>query len=123
MAVADGVRVHGIRAENGTEVMGINDKKQLAEAERALQARLVDELMAAGVGFADPARVDIRGSLTCGKDVFIDVNAVFEGDVALGDNVRIESNNVIRDCSRRPALTARSVRSRDCGRAPRSRTG
>jgi bifunctional UDP-N-acetylglucosamine pyrophosphorylase/glucosamine-1-phosphate N-acetyltransferase len=80
-----------------TEVMGINDKKQLAEAERALQARLVDELMAQGVGFADPARVDIRGTLKCGKDVFIDVNAVFEGDVELGDNVRIESNNLVRD--------------------------
>jgi bifunctional UDP-N-acetylglucosamine pyrophosphorylase/glucosamine-1-phosphate N-acetyltransferase len=78
-------------------VMGINDKKQLAEAERALQARLVDELMSAGVGFADPARVDIRGELTCGRDVFIDVNAVFEGEVSLGDGVRIESNNVIRD--------------------------
>jgi bifunctional UDP-N-acetylglucosamine pyrophosphorylase/glucosamine-1-phosphate N-acetyltransferase len=99
MAVADGVRVHGVRAENGTEVMGINDKKQLAEAERALQARLVDELMAEGVGFADPARVDIRGSLQCGADVFIDVNTVFEGEVTLGDDVRIESNNVIRDSS------------------------
>jgi len=97
MAVADGLIVHGIKAQEQVEVMGINDKKQLAEAERALQARLVDELMAQGVGFADPARVDIRGKLTCGKDVFIDVNAVFEGDVSLGDGVRIESNNLIRD--------------------------
>ncbi len=97
MAVRDGVTVHGIKADTETEVMGINDKKQLAEAERALQARLVDELMAQGVGFADPARVDIRGTLKCGRDVFIDVNAVFEGDVELGDNVRIESNNLVRD--------------------------
>jgi bifunctional UDP-N-acetylglucosamine pyrophosphorylase/glucosamine-1-phosphate N-acetyltransferase len=97
MAVSDGVVVHGIKADNQVEVMGINDKKQLAEAERALQARLVDELMAAGVGFADPARVDIRGKLSCGKDVFIDVNAIFEGDVTLGDGVRIESNNLVRD--------------------------
>ena len=96
MAVAEGVAVRGVKADNWTEVMGINDKKQLAQAERALQARLVDELMAAGVGFADPARVDIRGKLECGRDVFIDVNAVFEGDVHLGDGVRIESNNVIR---------------------------
>jgi len=81
MAVADGMTVHGIKAEQQDEVMGINDKKQLAEAERALQSRLVDELMTAGVGFADPARVDIRGKLVCGKDVFIDINAVFEGDV------------------------------------------
>jgi len=97
MAVNDGVTVHGIKAGNQVEVMGINDKKQLAEAERALQARLVDKLMVDGVGLADPARVDIRGKLTCGKDVFIDVNAVFEGEVTLGDGVRIESNNLIRD--------------------------
>jgi bifunctional UDP-N-acetylglucosamine pyrophosphorylase/glucosamine-1-phosphate N-acetyltransferase len=97
MAVADGVAVHGIKASNQDEVMGINYKKQLAEAERALQTRLVDGLMADGVGFADPARVDIRGTLRCGKDVFIDVNAIFEGDVELGDGVRIESNNLIRD--------------------------
>lgn len=97
MAVKDGVTVKGIRADNWIEVMGINDKRQLAEAERALQARLVGELMEQGVGFADPARVDIRGMLTCGKDVFIDINAVFEGDVSLGDGVHIESNNLIRD--------------------------
>jgi bifunctional UDP-N-acetylglucosamine pyrophosphorylase/glucosamine-1-phosphate N-acetyltransferase len=97
MAVRDGVTVKGVRAEDRVEVMGINDKKQLADAERALQMRLVDELMANGVGFADPARVDIRGKLVCGNDVFIDVNAVFEGDVALGDGTKIESNNLIRD--------------------------
>ena len=96
MAVDDDVEVHGIKADCWVEVMGINDKKQLAEAERALQARLVDELMRQGVGFADPARVDIRGELRCGKDVFIDVNAIFEGDVALGDGVTIEANNLIR---------------------------
>ncbi|MGI9221254.1 MAG: bifunctional UDP-N-acetylglucosamine diphosphorylase/glucosamine-1-phosphate N-acetyltransferase GlmU [Woeseiaceae bacterium] len=97
LAVSDGVTVNGVKADNWTEVMGINDKKQLAEAERALQARLVDELMEQGVGFADPARVDIRGTLTCGKDVFIDVNAVFEGAVQLGDGTHVESNNLIRD--------------------------
>ena len=97
MAVNDGVTVHGIKASKQEEVMGINDKQQLAEAERALQARLVDELMDQGVGFADPARVDIRGNLTCGKDVFIDINAIFEGDVVLGDGTKIESNNLIRD--------------------------
>jgi bifunctional UDP-N-acetylglucosamine pyrophosphorylase/glucosamine-1-phosphate N-acetyltransferase len=97
MAAAGGVMVHGVKAESREEVMGINDKKQLAQAERALQKRLVEELMASGVGFADPSRVDIRGKLICGKDVFIDVNAVFEGEVTLGDNVTIESNNLIRD--------------------------
>jgi len=97
IAHRDGATVNGVKTDNWTEVMGINDKKQLAEAERALQARLVDELMAQGVGFADPARVDIRGTLTCGKDVFIDVNAVFEGEVHLGDGTKIESNNLVRD--------------------------
>jgi len=99
MAVNDGTNVKGIKADTWVEVMGINDKKQLAEAERALQIRLVNELMADGVGFADPARVDIRGTLKCGKDVFIDVNAIFEGDVSLGDGTRIESNNLVRDCN------------------------
>jgi bifunctional UDP-N-acetylglucosamine pyrophosphorylase/glucosamine-1-phosphate N-acetyltransferase len=78
-------------------VMGINDKKQLAEAERALQKKRVNALLEKGVGFADPSRVDIRGSLTCGQDVFIDVNAIFEGDVVLGNNVTIESNNLVRE--------------------------
>ena len=97
MAVTDGVTVHGVKTTDQAEVMGINDKRQLAEAERALQSRLVGELMEQGVSFADPARVDIRGSLKCGRDVFIDVNAIFEGDVELGDGARIESNNLIRD--------------------------
>ncbi len=108
MAVADGVTVHGVKAGSEVEVMGINDKKQLAEAERALQARLVDELMAQGVGFADPARVDIRGTLTCGRDVFIDVNAVFEGDVELGDGTTIESNNLVRDSKLGPGTLLHS---------------
>ena len=110
MAVNDGVTVHGIKADSYVEVMGINDKKQLAEVERALQARLVDALMKEGVGFADPARVDIRGTLKCGTDVFIDVNAVFEGDVELGDGVKIESNNLLRDTT----LGARTVLHSNC---------
>ena len=97
MAVDDGVAVHGIEVEDQAEVMGINDKKQLAEAERALQLRRVEELMRQGVTFTDPSRVDIRGTLTCGKDVTIDVNTVFEGDVTLGDNVTVRMNNTIRD--------------------------
>ncbi|MEM1175929.1 MAG: bifunctional UDP-N-acetylglucosamine diphosphorylase/glucosamine-1-phosphate N-acetyltransferase GlmU [Pseudomonadota bacterium] len=99
MAVADGIAVKGIKSDEATEVMGINDKRQLAEAERAFQSRAVDALMTGGVGFADPARVDVRGTLTCGRDVYIDANAIFEGDVTLGDNVVIESNTVIRDSS------------------------
>jgi bifunctional UDP-N-acetylglucosamine pyrophosphorylase/glucosamine-1-phosphate N-acetyltransferase len=129
MAVRDSVPVRGVKANNWTEVMGINDKKQLAGAERALQARLVDELMAQGVGFADPARVDIRGKLECGKDVFIDVNAVFEGDVYLGDGTKVESNNLIRD-SRLGARTLvhsnchiEGATTADNSPAPRGRAG
>lgn len=98
-ATSEGTTVHGVKAPDWTEVMGINDRKQLAQAERALQQRRVGELMANGVSFADPQRVDIRGRLRCGVDVFIDVNSVFEGDVVLGDNVTIESGNVIRNSS------------------------
>lgn len=97
MAVADSTVVHGVKADSQVEIMGINDRKQLAEAERALQRRLVDELMEQGVSFADPDRVDIRGELSCGRDVTIDVNAIFEGTVTIGDNATIESNNLIRD--------------------------
>ena len=97
MAVNDGVVVHGIKVDNQVEVMGINDKKQLAEAERALQKQRAEELLAAGVTLADPARVDIRGKLTCGKDVFVDVNVVFEGNVSLGDNARVGMNTLVRD--------------------------
>ncbi len=128
MAVADSVTVHGVKAGSEVEVMGINDRKQLAEAERALQSRLVGELMAQGVGFADPARVDIRGTLTCGKDVFIDVNAVFEGDVELGDGTTIESNNLVRDSKLGPGTILHSnchvegaTTGRDCEIGPFAR--
>ena len=97
MAVSEGIAVKGIKAGDPAEVMGINDKRQLADAERAYQARAVNRLMVQGVGFADPARVDIRGTLQCGQDVYIDVNAVFEGKVTLGDNVVIESNTLVRN--------------------------
>jgi bifunctional UDP-N-acetylglucosamine pyrophosphorylase/glucosamine-1-phosphate N-acetyltransferase len=95
MAVNDGVTVLGVKTEDQVEIMGINDRKQLAQAERALQRMRADELLEKGVTLADPQRIDIRGSLTCGMDVFIDVNVIFEGNVHLHDGVRIESNNVI----------------------------
>ena len=94
-AVADGVKVGAVRADSAAEVMGINDKAQLAVAERFYQQRQAEQLLAAGVTLADPARVDMRGTLTCGSDVFIDVNCVFTGDVKLGDNVQIGPNCVI----------------------------
>ena len=108
LAARDGISVHGVPADNQVEIMGINDKKQLAEAERAYQRRQVDTLLAQGVTFADPDRVDIRGELTCGKDVFVDVNAIFEGNVSLGDGARIESNNVLRDSKIGPGTVIHS---------------
>jgi bifunctional UDP-N-acetylglucosamine pyrophosphorylase / glucosamine-1-phosphate N-acetyltransferase len=94
-AVADGVVVKAVAAESPEEVMGINDKAQLAQAEAIYRKRITAALLKAGVTLADPARVDVRGSLTCGKDVFIDVNAVFAGSVELGDNVTVGPNCVI----------------------------
>ncbi|NIC40383.1 bifunctional UDP-N-acetylglucosamine diphosphorylase/glucosamine-1-phosphate N-acetyltransferase GlmU, partial [Aquabacterium sp. A08] len=94
-AVADGARVLAHRIDDAMQVAGVNSPAQLAELERAHQRRLAADLMEAGVRLADPARLDVRGTLTCGQDVDIDVNCVFEGTVALGDGVRIGANCVI----------------------------
>jgi bifunctional UDP-N-acetylglucosamine pyrophosphorylase/glucosamine-1-phosphate N-acetyltransferase len=99
MAVAEGLPVLGIKAGSETEVLGVNDPVQLAQLERAFQAQQAETLMRAGVRLADPARFDLRGTLTHGQDVEIDVNCVFEGHVALGDGVRIGANCVIRNAS------------------------
>jgi bifunctional UDP-N-acetylglucosamine pyrophosphorylase/glucosamine-1-phosphate N-acetyltransferase len=99
MAAADGVAVDGIVADSATEVLGINDRAQLAAAERALQRRQAAELMARGVTLADPERIDVRGEVAVGRDVFIDVGVVLEGRVVLGDRARIEAYAVIRNCT------------------------
>ncbi len=96
-AAADGVRVNAVSAESETEVMGINDKLQLAQAERAYQARIANELMLNGVTLVDPQRIDVRGQLECDTDVFIDMNVLLEGNVKLGHAVTIGPNCVIRD--------------------------
>ncbi|MBT8143105.1 MAG: bifunctional UDP-N-acetylglucosamine diphosphorylase/glucosamine-1-phosphate N-acetyltransferase GlmU [Gammaproteobacteria bacterium] len=96
MAVADGVEVRTAQPYAIEEILGINDKRQLAAVESALRARRAEALLDAGVTLADPNRVDIRGTVVCGSDVFIDVNVVFEGEVKLDDNVRIGPNCVIR---------------------------
>lgn len=95
MAVADGVPVRGVPVADPAEAIGINDRRQLALAERAIQQRYSRELLDRGVTLADPSRFDLRGRLTVGRDVFIDVGAVFSGDVTLGDRVRIGPNAVI----------------------------
>ncbi|MEM7081043.1 MAG: bifunctional UDP-N-acetylglucosamine diphosphorylase/glucosamine-1-phosphate N-acetyltransferase GlmU [Pseudomonadota bacterium] len=97
MAVADGVAVDGIFAGSEDEVTGVNDRAQLARLERAYQAQQTAALMAAGVTMADPARVDIRGTLRAGEDCFIDINTVFEGTVSLGRDVHIGPGAVIID--------------------------
>ena len=79
------------------ETLGVNSKAQLAQLERLYQKRQVDALLERGATVADPARIDVRGQLSIGSDVFIDVNCVFEGRVVLGDRVRIGPNNVLRD--------------------------
>jgi len=98
MAVADGVDVRPLIAPTVAEVLGINDKLQLAEVEAEYRRLRARELMSAGATVIDPARLDVRGSLEIGRDVLIDVNVVFEGKVTLGDRVRIGPNCVLRDC-------------------------
>jgi bifunctional UDP-N-acetylglucosamine pyrophosphorylase / glucosamine-1-phosphate N-acetyltransferase len=99
MAVAEGVPVVAVAAPDETEVLGVNSPHQLADLERRHQKRVADALMDAGVRLADPARLDVRGTLTCGSDVEIDVGCVFEGTVTLGDGVRIGAHCVIRDAT------------------------
>ncbi|MBP7668622.1 MAG: bifunctional UDP-N-acetylglucosamine diphosphorylase/glucosamine-1-phosphate N-acetyltransferase GlmU, partial [Burkholderiaceae bacterium] len=97
MAVAEGVPVVASQAADETEVLGVNSPLQLADLERRFQRRQADALLEAGVRLADPARFDLRGTLTAGQDVDIDVGCVFEGTVALGDDVRIGAHCVLRD--------------------------
>ena len=94
-AVADGAPVLAHRIADAVQVAGVNSPVQLAELERAFQRRVAQALMEQGVRLADPARLDVRGSLVCGADVEIDVNCVFEGQVVLGDGVRIGPNCMI----------------------------
>ncbi|MBV8143614.1 MAG: bifunctional UDP-N-acetylglucosamine diphosphorylase/glucosamine-1-phosphate N-acetyltransferase GlmU [Gammaproteobacteria bacterium] len=93
----DKVPVQALLAPEPNEVLGVNDKAQLARLESLCRGRSARELLLAGVTLADPARIDVRGTLTHGNDVFIDVNVIFEGRVALGDRVRIGAGCMVRD--------------------------
>ncbi len=99
MAVADGVDVVGYKIADEVQVAGVNSPVQLAELERAFQSRLAHQFMEQGVRLADPARFDVRGTLTCAQDVSIDVNCIFEGQVTLGEGVRIGANCVVANAS------------------------
>jgi bifunctional UDP-N-acetylglucosamine pyrophosphorylase/glucosamine-1-phosphate N-acetyltransferase len=97
MAVKQKIKVVPVIAPSVAEVSGVNDKLQLAELEAAYRRRCAERLMRAGVTLIDPARIDIRGDVTVGRDVEIDVNVVLLGKVVLGDRVRIGANCVIKD--------------------------
>jgi bifunctional UDP-N-acetylglucosamine pyrophosphorylase/glucosamine-1-phosphate N-acetyltransferase len=97
MAVQQGLTVHTVQPAHRWEVEGINNKIQLADLERVWQQNVAAQLMAQGVTLADPARIDVRGKLTCGRDVELDVGCIFEGNVNLGNGVRVGAYSIIRN--------------------------
>lgn len=97
MAVGEGMAVRVNQPDNPYEVQGVNNRLQLAELERWFQRQEADRLMTEGATLADPGRVDVRGKLTIGNDILIDINVVFEGEVELADGVSIGPCCVIRD--------------------------
>ena len=97
MAVDGGIEVVTEQPDHLAETLGVNNKAQLAELERSHQRAIAQRLMEEGATLIDPARIDVRGELVCGRDVEIDVNCVFEGRVTLADDVRIGANCVIRN--------------------------
>jgi bifunctional UDP-N-acetylglucosamine pyrophosphorylase / glucosamine-1-phosphate N-acetyltransferase len=97
IAAKEKIRVVPLLALTESEVLGVNDKVQLAQVEAAYRQQQAQELMLAGVTVIDPARLDIRGTVTAGRDVQLDVNVILEGKVTIGDRVRIGPNCVIRD--------------------------
>ncbi|MBN3844149.1 bifunctional UDP-N-acetylglucosamine diphosphorylase/glucosamine-1-phosphate N-acetyltransferase GlmU [Burkholderia sp. Ac-20349] len=99
LAIEAGFEVVTAQPDEEWETLGVNSKAQLAELERIHQRTIADALLVDGVTLADPARLDVRGTLRCGRDVSIDVNCMFEGNVTLADNVTIGANCVIRNAS------------------------
>jgi len=98
LAVAEGMPVVTAHPDHAWETEGVNSKLQLAALERVHQRNVAAALMEAGVTLADPARIDVRGELLCGRDVGIDINCVFEGRVELADRVSIGANCVLKNC-------------------------
>jgi len=98
MAHADGVEIATAHPANPVETEGANNRVQLAQLERAYQLRQAEDLMLNGANLRDPARIDVRGTVTIGADVMIDVNVIFEGKVVLGNGVVIGANCILKDC-------------------------
>jgi bifunctional UDP-N-acetylglucosamine pyrophosphorylase/glucosamine-1-phosphate N-acetyltransferase len=92
LAIAEGLKIVSAKATSEMEVQGVNNRLQLAALEREYQRQQANEAMTAGASLADPSRFDVRGKLTVGNDVFIDINAVFHGDCSLGNDVEIGPN-------------------------------
>jgi bifunctional UDP-N-acetylglucosamine pyrophosphorylase/glucosamine-1-phosphate N-acetyltransferase len=97
MAASDAVPIEVRHPADAQECLGVNSKAELAVLERRYQMNQATQLLEAGVTLADPARIEVRGELACGRDVAIDVNCIFEGRVSLGDGVRIGANCILRD--------------------------
>ncbi len=97
MAVKEGKKVSASQPDYAWEVEGVNSRVQLASLERIYQQVKAEELLLNGATLMDPARIDLRGDVTCGKDVVIDVNVILEGNVTIEDNVHIEANCIIKD--------------------------
>lgn len=98
LANQDGCQVVAVQASNFMEVEGVNNRQQLARLERYYQRKQADNLLLAGVALADPERFDLRGELSHGKDVEIDVNVIIEGKVSLGHRVKIGAGCVLKNC-------------------------
>jgi bifunctional UDP-N-acetylglucosamine pyrophosphorylase/glucosamine-1-phosphate N-acetyltransferase len=98
MANADGVEITTSQPQSAIEVEGANNRVQLAQLERAYQARAAEKMMLEGANLRDPTRIDIRGNVTVGMDVMIDVNVIFQGQVTLGNNVTIGAGAILIDC-------------------------
>jgi bifunctional UDP-N-acetylglucosamine pyrophosphorylase/glucosamine-1-phosphate N-acetyltransferase len=98
MAVKDGVEVKTNQPDTQDEVLGVNDRTQLAHLERVYQLEQAEKLMVHGVALRDPARIDVRGKFSqLGKDIEIDVNVIFEGINKIGNNVKIGANCILKD--------------------------
>lgn len=97
MAAEQGIQIQAIHPATEQEVQGVNNRMQQAELERWYQLNQAEALMLEGVSLADPGRIDVRGEVSVGHDVSIDINVILEGKVSMGDNVTIEANCIIKD--------------------------